>query len=206
MIQATIINNLEKNTYNFDENMTLREALESKGIDPAVGVVSLDYSPVRPGGLDKTFADHGITVKCSLSVTAKADNAAPSIKIIARTAVLESGCSLEDVKLVAAKRPKVLELLDEKEKLVYSACVTSKGDGSVNEIGVSFAPVAAVNGKAMMAKKIPDDVTGEKVKDWAAEEFGAAVTYLTKIEAKIPAAVEEIKAEIAKVKEVITVA
>lgn len=206
MIQAIIINNLEKNTYNFDENMTLREALESKGIDPSVGVVSLDYSPVRPGGLDKTFAEHGITVKCSLSVTAKADNAAPSIKIIARSAVLESGCSLEDIKLVAAKRPKVLELYDDKEKLVYSACVSSKGDGSANEIGVSFAPVAAINGKAMMTKKIPDGISADQVKDWAAEEFGAAVTYLAKIEAKIPNAVTEIKADIAKVKEVITVA
>lgn len=206
MIQVTMISNLEKNTVIVDENKTLRAAMEENGIDPSVGVVSLDYSPVRPGGLDKTFAEHGITNKCSLSVVAKADNAAPSVKIIARTAVLESGVNLEDLKLVATKRPKALQLLDEKEKPIYCAGVSAKGDGSVNEFGVSFAPVAAVNGKAMMAKKIPDNITAEQVKDWAAEEFGAAVTCLTKIEANIPKAVEEIKAEIAKVKEVITVA
>lgn len=206
MIRVIINNNLHKDSYNLDENMTLRQALETNGVDYSVGVVSLDGSPLRAGDMDKTFADFGIAEKCHLSVVVKADNAA-SIKIIARNAVLEAGFTLEALKKVSAKRPKSLVITDDKDNEVFCVGLACKGAGSVNSIGISFAPVAAVNGNAMMTVEIPADIEGaEKAKDWVAEKFGTSVIYLQKIEELIPAAVKEIDEETAKVKACITAA
>lgn len=206
MIKVMVNNNLNKSTVMIDENTTLRAALEQNRIDYTTGVVSLDCSPLRAGDMDKTFADFGITEKCYLSVVVKADNAA-AIKIIARDAVLEAGFTLEDLKKVSAKRPKSLMITDEEGDPIFAVGVAAKGAGSVNGSGISFAPVAAVNGKAMMTVKVPDGVeSAEKAKDWAVEQYCSAVAYLKKIEERIPKAIEEIDKEIAAVKEIVTCA
>lgn len=206
MIKVMLNNNLNKSTAMIDENTTLRAALEQNGIDYSRGIVSLDCSPLRAGDLDKTFADFGIAEKCYLSVVVKADNAV-AIKIIARDAILEAGFSLEDLKKVQSKRPKSLVINDDKGEPVYAFGVAAKGEGSVTNSGVSFAPMAAVNGHAMMTVKLPDDVTTqEKAKEWAVEKYCTAVAYLKKIEEVVPKAVEEINGEIAKVKEIVTCA
>lgn len=54
---------------------TLREVLESAGIDYAGGGVTLDSAYLQPGDMDKTFADFGVTTTCYLLRVVKADNA-----------------------------------------------------------------------------------------------------------------------------------
>jgi len=78
MISVIMSNNVKRVTDIVDANTTLRTALENVGIDyTASGVVmSLDGAPLRPGDLDKTFADFGVTEKCFLSGIVKMDNAA----------------------------------------------------------------------------------------------------------------------------------
>lgn len=206
MIKVMLNNNLNKSTAMIDENTTLRQALEQNRIDYTHGVVSLDCSPLRAGDLDKTFADFGIVEKCYLSVVVKADNAA-AIKIIARDAILEADFTLENLKKVATKRPKSLIINDQDGDPIFAVGVAAKGAGSVNGSGISFAPVAAVNGKAMMTVKIPECIEStDKAKDWAVEQYCSAVSYLKQIEKNLPKAIEEIDKEIAEVKEIVTCA
>lgn len=76
MIKVTIGNNINREAVIIDENTTLRAALEDKGVDYSRGTTHLDGAPLKPGDLDKTFAQMGITEKCYLMNVVKADNAA----------------------------------------------------------------------------------------------------------------------------------
>lgn len=76
MIKVTIGSNARREQVIIDENTTLRDALEQNEVDYTTGVMHLDGAPLRPGDLDKTFAEHGITEKCWLLGVVKADNAA----------------------------------------------------------------------------------------------------------------------------------
>lgn len=75
MIKVTIGNNLKRETVILDEHTTLRSALESNGVDYTRGVLNMDGASLKPGDLDKTFHDFGITEKCFLMNVVKADNA-----------------------------------------------------------------------------------------------------------------------------------
>ena len=59
MIRMTIGNNLKRNNFNLDPATTLREALETAGIDYTTGTMNLDGSSLAPGDLNKTFAELG---------------------------------------------------------------------------------------------------------------------------------------------------
>ena len=56
-------------------NKTLRQALEDADIDYSIGSIHLDGVSLRPGDIDKTFADFGITTKASLVNVVKGDAA-----------------------------------------------------------------------------------------------------------------------------------
>lgn len=75
MIQVTIGNNVKRESVIVSKSTTLREVLESKGIDYTRGVMHLDGSSLNPGDLDKSFEDFGITERCYLLNVVKADNA-----------------------------------------------------------------------------------------------------------------------------------
>lgn len=75
MIKVVVGNNLKREAVIVDENVTLRTLLEENGIDYASGNMHLDGSSLKPGDLDKTFAELGITDKCYLLSIVKADNA-----------------------------------------------------------------------------------------------------------------------------------
>ena len=75
MIRATISNHVKRENVIIDENTTLRTALENNGIDYTVGTMHLDGASLKPGDIDKTFAEMGVTEKCYLLNVVKADNA-----------------------------------------------------------------------------------------------------------------------------------
>ena len=75
MIKVVMRNNAGGDTYLVDENTTLRATMEENGFAYEGKTLSLDGSTLRPGDLDKTFAQHGITEKCYLMTVAKVDNA-----------------------------------------------------------------------------------------------------------------------------------
>lgn len=75
MIKVILRNNVGKVETIVDENSTLRTVLEDNEVNYTSGVTSLDGASLRPGDLDKTFSDFGITDKCWLLNVVKADNA-----------------------------------------------------------------------------------------------------------------------------------
>lgn len=75
MIKVTVGNNVKRESAIVDENTTLRTVLEDNGIDYTSGTMHLDGSSLKPGEIDKTFAELGITEKCYLLNVVKADNA-----------------------------------------------------------------------------------------------------------------------------------
>lgn len=75
MIRVTVGNNINRDTVIIDEHTTLRAALENNNIDYTKGMTSLDGSTLKPGDLDKTFADFNVTERCYLLNVVKADNA-----------------------------------------------------------------------------------------------------------------------------------
>ena len=75
MIKVTVGNNVKRESVIVDENTTLRAVLEDNGIDYTSATMHLDGSSLKPGEIDKTFADLGITEKCYLLNVVKADNA-----------------------------------------------------------------------------------------------------------------------------------
>lgn len=75
MIKVTLGNNLDRKSVIIDANTTLRAALEDNGVDYTRGSLILDGATIKPGDLDKTFADFGIAEKCFLMSISKTDNA-----------------------------------------------------------------------------------------------------------------------------------
>ena len=76
MIKVTVGNNVKRETKIVEEESTLRAVLEEAGVDYSRGAMHLDGSSLRPGDLDKTFAEIGITDTCYLLNVVKQDNAA----------------------------------------------------------------------------------------------------------------------------------
>lgn len=75
MFELIIGTNMNRTTKPCELTKTIRKALEEEGIDTSVGTVHLDGASLRPGDLDKTFAEFGITNKCSLISVVKGDAA-----------------------------------------------------------------------------------------------------------------------------------
>ena len=75
MIRIIVGNTTNRTTVIEDESKTLRQVLEENEIDYTRGMTQLDGATLRPGDLDKTFADFGVADHCSLLSVVKADNA-----------------------------------------------------------------------------------------------------------------------------------
>lgn len=76
MLFVTVGNNVSRETVNLEHgDVTLRSVLDNAGIDYSRSSVNLDGAPLKPGDLDKTFNDFGITSKCYLLAVTKTDNA-----------------------------------------------------------------------------------------------------------------------------------
>lgn len=75
MIKVIVGDNVNKDRCVIDEETTLRSVLEEHGVDYTRGTTHLDGATLKPGDLDKTFSDFGITTQCYLLNVVKADNA-----------------------------------------------------------------------------------------------------------------------------------
>ena len=75
MIQATIGTNTSRNKVSVAPGTSLREVLDEQEVNYSVANVHLDGCALKPGDLDKSFADLGITDSCYLIAVIKSDNA-----------------------------------------------------------------------------------------------------------------------------------
>lgn len=191
MIKVTIGTNLGRTSIIVDENSTLRQTLEENNIDYTIGMTSLDGSTLRPGDLDKTFADFGIVEKCYLLQTVKADNAA-KVKVFGNACVIESDYSVDDLQKVAKFRPKKLSLFtDDKEE--YFKVMVGKGLGGINKYGASFSATPSANKKAVITMTIPEGT--EDPKKWAEDAIGVSILNLNKVESGLGDVLMDIYAE-----------
>lgn len=205
MIKVDIRSNVKRVSEIVDENMTIRQAMETYGFDYTSGMTSLDGVTLPAGGLDKTFADYGVVDHCYIMNVVKADNAA-AVKVVGSACVIESAAKLADIKLLEKFRPNALALFEgtgsEKQKVF--AVGTTKGNGSINAYGASFGTATTADGKATITIAVPEGTTNAK--EWAADHIGVSILKLKKVEEQFAAAIEEVAQEQAAVKEAITVA
>ena len=205
MIKVTVSNNVKRETVFVSDDTTLRSVLEDNQIDYTRGMTNLDGSPLQAGDLDKTFADFNISEKCFLSAIVKTDNAA-SITIAGESVVITSTQKLEDIKTLAKYRPKALQLKggDDGNEVVFVIGLSKNPRGSINRIGAEFGgETHDGTGRATITFDLPK-FDGD-VRDAVAEYVGSAILDLNKLEASIPAVLEEIDAERSRVMESISV-
>lgn len=178
MISVCVGNNLGRTTTIVDSANTLRQVLESNNIDYSLGMTSLDGSTLRAGDLDKTFEDFGITEKCYLLQTVKADNAA-NVKVFAGVCVIESQFSPEEWNKVSKFRPKALSLYDPETKDEIFRVAMGSGKGSLSKYGATFGSAVTQEGNATITLDVP---AGVDSKEWALDAIGVSILNLNKVE------------------------
>lgn len=119
--------------------------------------------------------------------------------------VVTSALKLEEIRKVEKYRPKALYLMggeDGKEPIFRVG--TSK-KGSIGEYGIEFAS-ATHDDEKLASITVGAPVAAGDIKDAVAEFYGPIIMNLNKVEAAIPAVLDEIDAEKAAVLENIQVA
>lgn len=203
MIKVTVGNNVSRQNIIIDENTTLKEVLEQAGVDYTRGSITLDGATVMAGGLNKTFAEYGVTESCYLLNVAKADNAA-KVVVVGNAMVITSTLPLEAIKTVAKYRPNELVLFggEDGKEAVFAIGV---GTESIGKYGIGFEAAARTEGKeAQITICLPDGI--EDVKEYISDTYGTALVSLEKLEEKLPGIIEEINAEKARIQENIEIA
>lgn len=203
MVNVVIGNNLSRASVVVDEHSTLKSALIDANIDYSRGVTTLDGATLKPGDINKTFAEMGVTDSCSLLNVVKADNAA-KISIKAGVCFVESSMKLADIQKLEKYSPKTLELKDAEGKNVVFKVGSSKGDGSINRYGVSFGANTTADGHAVVTMKVPEGTPDAK--KWAMDAVGSAILDLGKVEKNAEAGLNAVANELKAIEETISLA
>lgn len=127
------------------------------------------------------------------------------ITVAGNAVVITSGVKLEDIKLVAKYRPDALTLKDEetKEEIFVVGVTGEKSSGTINQYGASVSgSTNNADGFATITVLV-ENVKGD-IKEFVADTIGGAFTKFNAVEEKLPAVVEEIKADRAAVINAIT--
>ena len=110
--------------------------------------------------------------------------------------IITSDVALEDIKTIKKYRPKALVLMggeDGKEKVF--AMDWTKGSGGINTFSASFNGETRDDEKlATITMALPEGFKGD-VEEYIKEHIGVGIIHLNKLEDKLPAVLEEIKAE-----------
>ena len=114
--------------------------------------------------------------------------------------VITSALSLESLRTVKKYRPEALNLYGGKENefLLFSVLVDRGSAVCANAIAFNAA-TRDDEKLATLTAMLPESAKDTDVKEYLADEYGAIITNLNKIEAAIPAVLEEIAAEKAAV-------
>lgn len=75
MIKVIFGDNLDRKQAIVEKTATPRSVLEDAGFDYSRGALNLDGATLRPGDIDKTFEELGVTEKCYLLSVVKMNNA-----------------------------------------------------------------------------------------------------------------------------------
>jgi len=120
------------------------------------------------------------------------------ISISGNAIVITSSVSIDDLRLLAKYRPEALKLFVEEDgaKSVDFA-VAESASGSAGTYGIGFNGSTRDENRfatlTILDDKLPE--SNDEAKELIADKYGAALTKLNALEAQIPTAVEEVRAE-----------
>lgn len=126
------------------------------------------------------------------------------IQVLGDAVVLTSAHTLENLRTIAKYRPDALVLKggEDGKEPVFAISVDGRTDG-VNKFGATF------NAASRDGKKLAQITTfignAENLKEVIADKYGAALVRLNKLEATLPAVLEEVRAERDAVMQSITI-
>lgn len=126
------------------------------------------------------------------------------IVIAGQAVVVTSALALEDIKKVKKYRPDALILKggEDGKEPIFALGV---GNDGINKFGASFCQETREDEKkATLTMTTTYD--GDKIEDFVADELGAAIINLNKLEEKLPDVIAEIDAEKATIMSNISVA
>ena len=179
------------------DTLTIRQTLEDADVNYEVGVTSVDGASLRPGDLDKTFADLGITEKCMILNSVKADNAV-SVKVVGGVAVVSSTATYEELTRMGKVHPESLMVVDEDEEPLFVIGTAKTAKGSLDNNAAFFGTAPAADGKATITMDLPNDKVAD-AKTYLADHYGIALRYLSMIEEDLPQKLAEADAEYKKI-------
>ena len=126
------------------------------------------------------------------------------ITIAGQAVVVTSTLKLEDIKMVKKYRPDALTLRgggDGKEPIF----ALGVGEGGINKFGASFQ-METRDEEKLAVLTMTTGYDGDDIEEFVADELGAAIVNLGKLEEKLPGVIDEIKAERQAIMSNITVA
>lgn len=128
------------------------------------------------------------------------------VTIAGDAVVVTSAVKLEDLRNLAKYRPDALILKggEDGKEPVFAISVVN-GSGSINQYGASFGAATRDEAKLATLTMVATGVDAD-IKEFVADKLGCALTNLNKLEATLPAVVQEIAAEKKAVMDAITVA
>lgn len=74
MIKVTVGTNTSREDVIVEKTTTIRSLLEDQHINYSNAIMHLDGSPLKPGDMDKTFEEIGISENCFLIAATKLDS------------------------------------------------------------------------------------------------------------------------------------
>ena len=200
MISITLLTNAGRQTTPVSEDTSIREVLDSKHINYAASVVQLDGCALRPGDMDKTFAEMGIKDSCYLTAVVKADNAA-KVTVVGEAAVVTSALKLADIKTAKKYRPEALELKKDKD-VIFAVDTTDRSAGSINIHGATFSNTTDAEGYATITMTVD---RGEDVEKALLDKIGMGLLLLNQVEEAFGEQLASIQADQAKIKSLIDI-
>lgn len=125
------------------------------------------------------------------------------IVIAGQAIVVTSDMALEDLKTIKKYRPDALILKggEDGKEPVFALGI---GEGKINTVGASFCE-ATRDEEKKATLTMTTNYDGEDIEGFVSDSIGAALMNLNKLEATLPAVLEEIAAEKATIKESIIV-
>lgn len=126
------------------------------------------------------------------------------IVIAGQAIVVTSEMALEDLKTIKKYRPDALILKggEDGKEPVFAIGI---GDGEISTFGASFCEATRDDAKKATLTMVTA-YDGEDIAEYVSDKIGAALMNLNKLEATLPAVLEEIAAEKATIKRNIIVA
>lgn len=128
------------------------------------------------------------------------------IIVAGEAVVITSSMKLADLETIKKYNPKALVLMggEDGKEPVFCIGVNRGKIGSINQFSVDFGAETRDDKKLATMTLMTSGVTGD-VKEFVADEYGAALMLLNKLEATLPAALEAIAADKKAILENITV-